>query len=281
MPKAKKNFMMQTILLTFYIGIKVYLFLIVLGGVTLYFVSPQFRAFVVLSSSYKDICIFVNQVKVINLNVPLSNRERAMSYLGFILIGSWFLNEIMIIYNNDSLLWMSEFSNILRHRGFCLTGLTLTQLSRHSHLRRKISFGNSQVKGFMGKQEFFRMGKIFFTYNDAGLAFYGFATGLALATGVNGISDTRIARPFIQVGRVMVLDISGTEFINSILNNAKYNEEFNRLLEEKNEVHMKLLRENPTKYYENFDSIPEIDELEAAYKKRWETMLFGKKPTFK
>ena len=120
----------------------------------------------------------------------------------------------------------------------------------------------------MGKQEFFRMGKIFFTYNDAGLAFYGFATGLALATGVNGISDTVIARPFIQVGRVMVLDISGTEFINSILNNAKYNEEYNRFLEEKNEIHMKLLRKNPTKYYENFDSIPEIDELEAAYKKR-------------
>ena len=96
--------MIREIISTFYIGMKVYLFLIVLGGVTLYFVSPQFRALVVLSSSYKDISIFVNQVKIINLNVPLSNKERAMSYLGFVLIGIWFLNGMMLTYDSNSLL---------------------------------------------------------------------------------------------------------------------------------------------------------------------------------
>ena len=84
----KEKHMFKTLLITFYVGIKVYLTLIVLGGVALYFFSPKFREFVILSSSYKDISIFVNQVKIINLNVPLSNKEKAMSYLGFILIGS-------------------------------------------------------------------------------------------------------------------------------------------------------------------------------------------------
>ena len=163
---------------------------------------------------------------------------------------------------------MSELSDVLKHRGFCLTGLTLTQLSRHLHLKRKIAFGNSQIRGFMGKQEFFRMGKIFFTYSNAGVALSGVTAGVALATSVNGISDTRLARPIIQVGRVVTLDISGTEFVNSILNNTKYTEEYNRLLERRNEIHMELLRKNPVKYYEEIDSIPEIDELNAAYKKR-------------
>jgi len=163
---------------------------------------------------------------------------------------------------------MSEISDILKHKGFVLTGIALTQLSRHSHLKRKITYANTQVKGFIGSQEFLRMGKIVFTYNGAGLAISSFTTGLAVAGGVNGISDTTIARPFIQVGRVLIQDISTTEFVNSILNNTRYNEEYLRHLERKNEVHLELLRKNPAKYYENMRSIPEIDDLDSAYKKR-------------
>lgn len=79
--------MIKGVIIALYIGIKMYLLFLIIGGVVLYFFSPQFREFIVVSSSYKEILEFIHQVKVINLNVPLSNKERAISYLGFILIG--------------------------------------------------------------------------------------------------------------------------------------------------------------------------------------------------
>jgi hypothetical protein len=163
---------------------------------------------------------------------------------------------------------MSELSEILKHQGFVLTGLTLTQLSRHSHLQRKIAFGNTQIREFMGRKEFFRMGRIVFTYSNLGVAVSSFTTGLAIAGGLNGLSDTTLARPVIQLGRVIVQDISVTEFSNSIVFNSTYTEEILRHTQRKNEMHMELLRKNPVKYYGQREPHVEIIEFDAVFEKR-------------
>lgn len=78
--------MIKSLIVLLYTVIKVYILLIIVGGIVLYYLSPQFKELVVESHPYKDLLNFVNQVRIINLNVPISNKERAVSYLGRILV---------------------------------------------------------------------------------------------------------------------------------------------------------------------------------------------------
>ena len=268
--------MFKNILIAFYVGIKIYLTLIILGGVALYFLSPQFREFVLLSSSYREVLKFSKQIKEINLNVPLSTKEKLLYSLGFVLMGFWFINAVIRNHTGGSPLWMSDLSDLLQHRGFYLTGILLTQFARHSHLKRKMQYGQSQIREFMGRQEFFRFGKTVFTYSNAGIAFSALVTGITVGGVMNGVSDTLPARFPIQIGRALIGDISGAELANSLTHPRLYHEEYLRHVALKDELHKELIRKDAAKYYAQRETPSEIIEFDAVFEKRWKQMYFGR-----